>query len=157
MIFGKESKKKHGPSKDEILDNIHKLGFEVGYFHHSQVGWVGRKYKEIDNLAKANAENIDFEGYYEAAKKEGREKRQQDIAKGLSQKSKNISSESHEKVDITFTQTDTESTDTSLDTKLSGKSIGPIEFHSPIEKPEMESKPGALKKSNVLKAPKFLR
>ena len=153
MIFGKESKKKYGPGKDEIFENIQKLGFEVGYFHHSEVGWVGRKYKEIEDLVKANAEHIDVEGYYEAAKKEGREKRRQDIAKGLSKKSTNINSESHEKVDITFNQTDTESTDT----KSSAKSIGPIEFHSPIEKPEMESKPGALKKPKVLKAPKFLR
>ena len=118
----------------------------MGYFHHSEVGWVGRKFKEIDDLAKANA-----------AKKEGRKKRQQDIAKCLSQKSKNISSESHEKVDNTFTQKDSGSTDTSLDRKLSEKSIGHINFHSPVEKPEIESKPGALKKAKVLKAPKFLR
>ena len=153
MIFNKESKKKHGPGKDEILESIHQLGFEVGYFHHSEVGWVGRKYKELDDLAKANAKNIDVEGCYKAAKQEGREKRQKDIAKGLSKKSEISSSEPHEKVEITSAQTDTESTDT----KLSGKSAGPVDFNSPVEKPEIESKPGAIKKPTVLNAPKFLR
>jgi len=97
MIFSKKSKKKNGPGKDEILENIYKLGFEVGYFHHSEVGWVVRKYKEFDDLAKPNAKNIDVEEYYQAAKQEGREKRQKDIAKGLSQNPENSSSEPHEK------------------------------------------------------------
>jgi len=57
-----------------------------------------------------------------------------------------------EKVEITSAQTDTESTDT----KLSGKSVGPVDFNSPVEKPEITSKPGAIKKPTVLNAPKFL-
>ena len=153
MIFGKKSKKKSGLGKEEILENIYKLGFEIGYFHHSEVGWVSRKYKELDDLAKANAKNIDVEEYYQAAKQDGREKRQKDNAKGFSKKPEFSSSEPHEKVEITSAQTDTESTDT----KLSGKSVGPVDFNSPVEKPEIASKSGTIKKPNVLNAPKFLR
>lgn len=135
------------------MENIYKLGFEVGYFHHSEVGWVSRKYKELDDLAKANAKNIDVEKYYHAAKQDGREKRQKDIAKGFSQKPENSSSEPHEKVEITSAQTDTESGNT----KFSGKSVGPVDFNSPVEKPEIESQPGVIKKPTVLNAPKFSR
>jgi len=71
MIF----RKKSGLGKEKILENIYKLGFKIGYFHHSEVGWVSRKYKELDDLAKANAKNIDVEEYYQAAKQDGREKR----------------------------------------------------------------------------------
>jgi hypothetical protein len=153
MIFGKKSKNKSVPGKEEILENIYKLGFEVGYFHHSEVGWVSRKYKELYDLAKANAKNIDVEKYYQAAKQDGREKRQKDITKGYSEKPENFRSEPHEKVEITSTQTDTES----AGTPLSGKSVGPIDFNSPVEKPELESIPSAIKKGTLLNAPKFLR
>ena len=152
MIFGKKSKKKSGLGKEEILENIYKLGFEVGYFRHSEVGWVIRKYNELDDLAKANAKSIDVEEYYQTAKQEGREKRQKEIAKGFSKKPEKSSSEPHEKVEITSAQTDIESTDT----KFSGKSVGPVDFNSPVKKPEIGSKPGAIKKPTVLNAPKFL-
>ena len=152
MIFGKKRKNKNGPGKEEILENIHKLGFEVGYFSHSEVGWVIRKYKELDDLAKTNAENIDVEKYYQAAKQEGRKKRQKDIAEGLSKKGEISSRESPEKVKITSDRTDNEP----ADTKFSGKNVGPVNFNSPVEKTEIESKPGAIKKPSVLNAPKFL-
>jgi hypothetical protein len=152
MRFGKKRKNKNGPGKEEILENIYKLGFEVGYFNHSEVGWVIRKYKEIDDLAKTNAENIDVEKYYQAAKQDGRKKRQKDIAEGLSKKGENSSIEPPEKVKITSARTDNEP----ADTKFSGKSVGPVNFNSPVEKTEIESKPGAIKKPPVLNAPKFL-
>jgi hypothetical protein len=151
MIFGKKNKGKNTPKREEILDQIHNLGFEVGYFHHSEDGWVYRKHQELLSLSKAQDESIDFEGSYEAAKQNGREQRRQNIAKGLSKKSE-TSSESREHVKFIL-----DSQEKSSDKVVPLNGVGPIKINKLVERPDAVSKPNAIKKGNVLKAPKFLR
>ncbi|TFH38380.1 MAG: hypothetical protein E4G94_12400 [ANME-2 cluster archaeon] len=133
------------------MESIHNLGFEVGYFHHSEDGWVYRKHRELLSLLKALDDRIEFERCYEAAKLEGKEKRRQDIAKGLSKKS-GTRSESREHV--TFTSPDAQVK--SSDKVVSPNGVGPIKINKIVERPDAISKPDTIKKAKVLNRPKFL-
>jgi hypothetical protein len=136
--------------REELIEAIYKLGFEVGYFKHNEDGWVGRKYTEIRDLSNKIGLDIDIEDYYQAAKNEGIKKRRYDVVKGLSGKSE--PTEENEKIKTGSSQSEIKS-----DKKLvSGKKPKCTEFNSPVKKPEYNSKPGVLKRVKVMDLPELL-
>jgi len=45
--------------RTEILDAMYKLGSEVGYYHHSEIGWVAEAYnKQIARVAGSGIEDL---------------------------------------------------------------------------------------------------
>ncbi len=45
--------------RTEILDAMYKLGSEVGYYHHSEIGWVAEAYnKQIARAAGSGIEDL---------------------------------------------------------------------------------------------------
>lgn len=147
MKPGKSDKIGHY-NREELIEAIYELGFEVGYFKHNEDGWVGRKYTEICDLA--NKIGLDVEGYYQVGKNEGIKKRRYDVVKGLSGKSE--LTEEKEKIKIELSQSEIKS-----DKKLvSGKKPKCTEFNSPVKKPEYNSKPGVLKRVKVMDLPELL-
>ena len=137
-------------NREELIEAIYELGFEVGYFKHNEDGWVGRKYTEICDLSNKIGLDIDIEDYYQAAKNEGIKKRRYDVVKGLSGKSE--PTDEKEKIKIGLSQSEIKS-----DKKLvSGKKPKCTEFNSPVKKPEYNSKPGVLKRVKVMDLPELL-
>lgn len=137
-------------NREELIEAIYELGFEVGYFKHNEDGWVGRKYTEICDLSNKIRLDIDIEDYYQAAKNEGIKKRRYDVVKGLSGKSE--PTDEKEKTKIGLSQSEIKS-----DKKLvSGKKPKCTEFNSPVKKPEYNSKPGVLKRVKVMDLPELL-
>ena len=137
-------------NREELIEAIYELGFEVGYFKHNEDGWVGRKYTEICDLSNKIGLDIDIEDYYQAAKNEGIKKRRYDVVKGLSGKSE--PTDEKEKTKIGLSQSEIKS-----DKKLvSGKKPKCTEFNSPVKKPEYNSKPGVLKRVKVMDLPELL-
>ncbi|RLG22339.1 hypothetical protein DRN72_02255 [Methanosarcinales archaeon] len=62
-----------------VLVQCYKLGFEVGYHGHSEIGWVGQRYASLLNIAsRMGLENLAIE-YYEKGKKDGVLKKNYDI------------------------------------------------------------------------------
>lgn len=149
MKPGKSDKIGHY-NREELIEAIYELGFEVGYFKHNEDGWVGRKYTEICDLSNKIRLDIDIKDYYQAAKNEGIKKRRYDVVKGLSGKSE--LTEEKEKIKIELSQSEIKS-----DKKLvSGKKPKCTEFNSPVKKPEYNSKPGVLKRVKVMDLPELL-
>ncbi len=149
MKPGKSDKIGHY-NREELIEAIYELGFEVGYFKHNEDGWVGRKYTEICDLSNKIGLDIDIEDYYQAAKNEGIKKRRYDVVKGLSGKSE--PTDEKEKIKIGLSQSEIKS-----DKKLvSGKKPKCTEFNSPVKKPEYNSKPGVLKRVKVMDLPELL-
>lgn len=137
-------------NREELIEAIYELGFEVGYFKHNEDGWVGRKYTEICDLSNKIRLDIDIKDYYQAAKNEGIKKRRYDVVKGLSGKSE--PTDEKEKTKIGLSQSEIKS-----DKKLvSGKKPKCTEFNSPVKKPEYNSKPGVLKRVKVMDLPELL-
>lgn len=139
-------------NREELIEAIYELGFEVGYFKHNEDGWVGRKYTEICDLTnKIGLDiDIDIEGYYQAAKNEGIKKRRYDVVKGLSGKSE--PTKEKEKIKIGSSRSEIKP-----DKKLvSRKKPKCTEFNSPVKKPEYNSKPGVLKRVKVVDLPELL-
>lgn len=137
-------------NREELIEAIYELGFEVGYFKHNEDGWVGRKYTEICDLSNKIGLDIDIEDYYQAAKNEGIKKRRYDVVKGLSGKSE--PTEEKEKIKIGSSQSEIKSDKKSV----SGKKPKCTEFNSPVKKPEYNSKPGVLKRVKVMDLPELL-
>lgn len=149
MKPGKSDKIGHY-NREELIEAIYELGFEVGYFKHNEDGWVGRKYTEICDLSNKIRLDIDIKDYYQAAKNEGIKKRRYDVVKGLSGKSE--PTDEKEKIKIGLSQSEIKS-----DKKLvSGKKPKCTEFNSPVKKPEYNSKPGVLKRVKVMDLPELL-
>lgn len=146
-----KQQKRNDPDQDEIIKSLYELGFEIGYFGHSEEGWVTRKYTEIiEQARKIGIEEL--EDQYQTAKQDGIEKRRSDIIKGLSGKSE-TSDKSKEKVSIENSQFDT-----GTEEKVSpGKRSGSIIFCSPITEPVLNSKPKNLRKIKCVNLPKLLR
>lgn len=149
MKPGKSDKIGHY-NREELIEAIYELGFEVGYFKHNEDGWVGRKYTEICDLSNKIGLDIDIEDYYQAAKNEGIKKRRYDVVKGLSGKSE--PTEEKEKIKIGSSQSEIKSDKKSV----SGKNPKCTEFNSPVKKPEYNSKPGVLKRVKVMDLPELL-
>jgi len=61
MLFKKKKdlKSMSESLRTEILDAMYKLGSEVGYYHHSEIGWVAEAYnKHISRAAEYGIEDM---------------------------------------------------------------------------------------------------
>jgi len=78
------SKNSNKEKEIKVLErNIFMLGFEVGYFGHSEdYGWVDTVKNKLMDEAKSFGISDKYDEFYEEGKKKGKLKRQQDDAKG---------------------------------------------------------------------------
>lgn len=68
-------------SKDlqDLMKRIYALGYDVGYHHHSEIGWVSSTYDTLLNQADDPALKEVLRRYYEKGKEEGNKRRTHDI------------------------------------------------------------------------------
>ncbi|MCD6207930.1 MAG: hypothetical protein J7J06_08090 [Methanosarcinales archaeon] len=77
MLF----KKTKGPKPisdslmSELVGEIHKLGHDVGYHRHTEVGWVSVEYGRLIETASIYGVEETIRRYYAQGKKEGAERR----------------------------------------------------------------------------------
>jgi hypothetical protein len=64
--------------KEQLINKIYELGFEVGYKNHSEIGWVLREYNQL--ISEAQKLGIPApENYYNNGKIKGRASRDKGI------------------------------------------------------------------------------
>ncbi len=62
----------------ELVGKIHKLGHEVGYHRHTEVGWVSVEYGKLIETASIYGVDETLRRYYAQGKKEGTERRKRE-------------------------------------------------------------------------------
>ncbi|MCX9012234.1 MAG: hypothetical protein OIN66_14080 [Candidatus Methanoperedens sp.] len=73
IISGKTSE------KEQLINKIYELGFEVGYKNHSEIGWVLREYNKL--ISEAQSLGIQSpENYYNDGKVKGKANRDKGIS-----------------------------------------------------------------------------
>jgi hypothetical protein len=78
-----KNKKTEEEQQREILEKIYRLGVDVGYFSHSEFGWVHREYTKLAGEAERLGIAHLVKTYYEKGKTVGVEHKKRDLAKGL--------------------------------------------------------------------------
>jgi hypothetical protein len=71
--------------KEQLINKIYELGFEVGYKNHSEIGWVLREYNQL--ISEAQKLGIPApENYYNNGKIKGRASRDKGITESSGKK-----------------------------------------------------------------------
>ena len=123
--------------KEQIINKIYELGFEVGYKNHSEVGWVMREYNRL--MEKARALGISSpENYYNEGKKKGKSSRNRGIGA------------TDEKIPA-----DMSCTGRAADTGI-GKFTGKVEADHFLERPSLSNAPRLIDKIRAVEIPGFL-
>lgn len=87
--------KKEGKSKKNIISELewsrvaneaYKLGFEVGYHKHSEIGWVTEKFSHLDKFASEYGRKDFVKANYNRGREDGVKSKERDIHSGLSKK-----------------------------------------------------------------------
>jgi len=65
-----------------LIRRVYALGFDVGYHHHSEVGWISNTYADLVNRVSAAAHRDLLRKYYEKGKIDGGIKRRRDMRAG---------------------------------------------------------------------------
>ncbi|WP_321429767.1 hypothetical protein [uncultured Methanolobus sp.] len=85
-IFKKQDGKKELPhdGKVQLADASRRLGFEVGYHRHSEIGWVRDKLTQIYSFADQYDLRDFVKEHYNNGKEEGAKAKDRDTKSGLS-------------------------------------------------------------------------
>ncbi len=81
MIFQKKKDQKpvSEPLLNKFIRDIYELGSEVGYHHHSEIGWVSDAYNKLIERASVYEIEDTLREYYTKGKAEGTERRRHDF------------------------------------------------------------------------------
>ncbi|MEA1945596.1 MAG: hypothetical protein U9N07_09785 [Euryarchaeota archaeon] len=81
MLFNKKEDQK--PVSESLLNkfmrDIYELGYEIGYHHHSEIGWVSDAYNSLIEHASVYGIEDTLREYYIKGKAEGTERRRHDF------------------------------------------------------------------------------
>ncbi|WP_342303705.1 hypothetical protein [Methanolobus sp. ZRKC5] len=107
-IFKKKEEKKILPEegKVQLADASRRLGFEVGYHRHSEIGWVQEKLSQIYKFAEEYELRDFVKEQYNGGKEEGSKVKERDTKSGLSQKSSSNEVEQPSAISIDRTKKD---------------------------------------------------
>jgi len=147
----------------DLLERVHKLGYEVGYYHHVEgVGWVDEELSEIRGLAKAQKLEDMVDAQYKQGKLEGKKAASEDMAKGMSktgkageeQKRPAVRSKNEDEEDAKAERgEDVERKKTRRKEEIRSDWRDPGEDRSAISKPTALSKPGVLDRTRATERP----
>ncbi len=89
-LFKKEDKGKKKTisesERSEVAKEAYKLGFEVGYHKHSELGWVTERFSHLDKFASERGLEEFVKAYYSRGRDDGVRSKERDIHSGLSKK-----------------------------------------------------------------------
>lgn len=72
---------------DELVKSAYKLGFEVGYHKHSELGWVSEQYSMLEDLARESGLGKLVMQNYRDGKEYGTRARERDLKVDMSKRS----------------------------------------------------------------------
>jgi hypothetical protein len=84
---GDEKKELPHDGKVQLADASRRLGFEVGYHRHSEIGWVRDKLTQLYNFADQYELHDFVKEHYDYGKEEGAKTKDRDTKSGLSRMS----------------------------------------------------------------------
>jgi len=89
-LFKKEDKSKKKTitesERSDVAKEAYKLGFEVGYHKHSELGWVTESFSHLDKFASERGLKDFVYVYYDKGRVDGVKSKERDIHSGLSKK-----------------------------------------------------------------------
>ncbi|MDO9517098.1 MAG: hypothetical protein Q7J10_03505 [Methanosarcinaceae archaeon] len=89
-LFKKEDKSKKKTitesERSDVAKEAYKLGFEVGYHKHSELGWVTESFSHLDKFASERGLKDFVHVYYDKGRVDGVKSKERDIHSGLSKK-----------------------------------------------------------------------
>ncbi len=68
-----------GENLQDVIKRVYALGYDVGYHHHSEIGWISTAYNDLVSHVDETAQRDLLRRYYELGKKDGNERRKHDI------------------------------------------------------------------------------
>ncbi|MHC1574941.1 MAG: hypothetical protein ACXQTY_03965 [Candidatus Methanogasteraceae archaeon] len=68
-----------GEDLRDVIKRVYALGYDVGYHHHSEIGWISTAYNDLVSHVDETAQRELLRRYYELGKKDGNERRKHDI------------------------------------------------------------------------------
>ncbi|ETA68005.1 MAG: hypothetical protein PWQ51_545 [Methanolobus sp.] len=157
-IFKKqEDEKKELPhdGKVQLADASRRLGFEVGYHRHSEIGWVRDKLVQIYSFADQYDLNDFVKEHYNQGKEEGAKAKDRDTKSGLTRMA-NGKAEPEVPPNFTIERTKNEH---SVPGKRSGFSNAEYDFSGPSEvtrQPRLVDLPDNIERAKVVERPSFL-
>jgi hypothetical protein len=75
-----------GLENGKVAKEAYKLGFEVGYHKHSEIGWVTERFSHLDKFASERGLEEFVKAYYSRGRDDGVRSKERDIHSGLSKK-----------------------------------------------------------------------
>lgn len=123
--------------KEQLINKIYELGFEVGYKNHSEIGWVLREYNRL--ISEAQGLGIQSpENYYNDGKIKGRENRD----KGISEYSGKMAQEA--------------ATDRPAGSETGANPQDEEHTDRFLRKPSLDKLPSLIEKISMVDIPRFL-
>lgn len=149
-----EDKSERDKIRRSLLKLTRNLGYEVGYYHHSEIGWVDKEYAKILAEAKKYQLEEEIRKIYALSKKKGARERGRAISKGLSKKALSETRSTDKQKSFTASKIEKQQ-DSEEDTisELTQRFLD-IFVHNDI--PEVTSKPNVLERTPVVDHPSFL-
>jgi hypothetical protein len=78
---------------DELVKSAYKLGFEVGYHKHSELGWVSEQYSMLEDLARESGLGKLVMQNYRDGKEYGTRAKERDLKSDMSKRNSEKQSE----------------------------------------------------------------
>ncbi|MEA1945157.1 MAG: hypothetical protein U9N07_07490 [Euryarchaeota archaeon] len=63
----------------DMIKRVYALGYDVGYHHHSEIGWVSNIYNDLINQVNDTAFRDLLRQYYNKGKEDGNKRRKHDM------------------------------------------------------------------------------
>lgn len=132
--------------KKELVKEIYRLGFSVGYHKHFEMGRVLQRYNSLLDKADEYGVEDSVKDYYNKGKVNGERKRMLDLASGLSKEtlSKEKPKESYDLGDFESKQNDNKTPEVENKT------------YAPTQKPKLTSLPTSIERAEAIGLPSFL-
>ncbi|MDK2826798.1 hypothetical protein SAMN04488589_2381 [Methanolobus vulcani] len=157
-IFKKqEDEKKELPhdGKVQLADASRRLGFEVGYHRHSEIGWVRDKLIQIYSFADQYGLHDFVKEHYNNGKEEGSKAKDRDTKSGLSRM---VNSKVEPEVPPNFT-VERSKTESAVSNIKSGYNDADYSFSGSSDvtrQPKLVDLPDNIERAKVVERPSFL-
>ncbi len=155
-IFKRSGKKKTLPEdgKIQLAEASRRLGYEVGYHRHSEIGWVQEKLKQIYRFADEYELRDFVKEHYNSGKEDGSRAKDRDTKSGLSRGT--TKAEPEKPMPSTIERT---KKDYNLSNIVSGYKGSDISFSSSsdmINQPDLVELPDNIEMTKAVERPSFL-
>ncbi len=155
-IFKRSGEKKVLPEdgRVQLADASRRLGFEVGYHRHSEIGWVQDKLNQIYKFADEYELRDFVKEHYNCGKEEGSRAKARDTKSGLSKEK--AESEPENRSGVTIEKTKKESVTSNINSGYSSNDLVFSSSSEMIRQPGLVELPENIGITKAVERPSFL-